>query len=249
MENEKILSIWYKRPSKLEREVTLTLKNCQDYGYLSTTINKNGQNLTVFYKEDNEPNNYENYEIVEGDAITKVVARKLNVYEHKVPNCSKYEWNFADVDSEGSGRNELSGQMIRERIGYYCMLDLAWDLIPNTIEYNNWLKVLTNLPPFFYARFLYPTGEILEKKFYRTDIYTSLHLFIKGNQIWTGLSTTFVQANVDKYEETFEPTLLEETFENEKNKQEYVNVSLNGVTKTIQKRLLELYQKNGWSLV
>lgn len=213
MANGNVLKIWYKRPSPLEREVTLTPETCKEYGYLTETISINGVNTRVYYLEDESVEDYVPYEMVDGEAKTKVMARKQFIYEHEVPLCSKFDFNFADVDSEGSGRNELSGQMIRERIGHYCMLDLAWDLIPNSMEYNNWLRVLTNLPPFFYAKFVSPTGKILEKKFYRTDIYTSLHLFTVGTQIWTGLSTTFVQANVDKYYEYSEPDLLDEEFE------------------------------------
>ena len=249
MEKGNILSIWYKRPSQLEREVTLTPDNCQDYGYLTGTISINGENIIVYYNENDTIENYIPYEIINGVATTKILGRKIKIYEHNVPKCSKFDFNYADVDAEGSGRNETNGQMFRDRIGHYCMLDLAWDLIPNSIEYNNWLRVLTNLPTFFYAKFLSPTGEIFAKKLYRTDIYTSLHLFTIGTQLWTGLSTTFVQADVDEYLEEYEPILLEESFEKTNTQQEYVNVSLNGVTKTIQKRLLELYQKNGWVLV
>lgn len=213
MANGNVLKIWYKRPSPLEREVTLTPENCEEYGYLTGTISINGVITRVYYLEDETIENYVPYEIVNEVAVTKVKARKQFIYEHEVPLCSKFDFNYADVDAEGSGRNELNGQMFRERIGHYCMLDLAWDLIPNSMEYNNWLRILTNLPTFFYAKFISPTGEILEKKFYRTDIYTSLHLFTVGTQIWTGLSTTFVQADVDKYYEYSEPTLLTEEFE------------------------------------
>lgn len=213
MTNGNVLKIWYERPSSLEREVILTPENCEEYGYIEKKINIDNLELTVYYYKDNEENDYESYEVVDNVAITKILGRKLIKYEHDVPDCSKFDFNYADVDKEGSGRNELNGQMIRERIGHYCMLDLAWDLIPNSLEYNNWLRILTNLPPFFYASFISPTGEILEKKFYRTDIYTSLHLFTKGFQIWTGLSTTFVQANVDEYVEYEEPNLLTKEFE------------------------------------
>ena len=245
---KEILTIWYKRPSGNEEEVTLTPENCQKYGYLSGTINYNNVDIIVYYLEDETIDDYLEFEFDETNnvAITTIVASPLVKYEHVSPPCSKYDFNFADVDKEGSGRNELTGQMFREVIGRYCSLDLAWDLIPNSIEYNNWLRVLTNLPPFFYVKFLSPTGEILERKFYRTDISTSLYLFTDGYQIWNGLSTSFVQANIDEIVDTYEPTLLEEPFEGEKEKQTYVIVTLNGFTKTVQSNLLELYKKNGW---
>ena len=95
--------------------------------------------------------------------------------------------------------------MFRERIGKYCSIDLTWDLIPNSDEYNKWYKILTHLPPKFKARLLMPGGEIEEKEFYRTDISTELYLWTDGKQIWRGLSTSFVQWNVDEYDDTYEP--------------------------------------------
>ena len=89
------------------------------------------------------------------------------------------------------------------------MLEVAWDLIPNSVEFNNWYKVLTHLPPYFYIKSLSPNGNIEEKKVYRGDISTDLYLFIKDRQIWQGLSTTFTQWDIDKYSDNEEPILNE----------------------------------------
>lgn len=135
--------------------------------------------------------------------------RNGTTYTHIAPPCSNYQINYADVDKEGSGRNSLTGEMFRERIGSYRSIDLTWDLIPNTKEYNNWYKILTHLPPSFYAKSLMPNGDIEEHLYYRTDISTTLYLFVQNRQIWQGLSTTFVQFNVEEYDDNVEPTLEE----------------------------------------
>lgn len=117
------------------------------------------------------------------------------------PACTKYQVSYADVDKEGSGRNPLTGEMYRERIGSYIKLDLTWDLIPGTTEYQNWYKTLTSLPKSFEAEYLDPSSnELVKKKFYRTDIQTELYLFVDENcNIWRGLSTSFVQNDVSSF--------------------------------------------------
>ena len=45
------------------------------------------------------------------------------------PACTKYQVSYADVDKEGSGRNPLTGEMYRERIGSYIKLDLINSLV------------------------------------------------------------------------------------------------------------------------
>lgn len=117
------------------------------------------------------------------------------------PSCTNYVVSYADVDKEGSGRNPLTGEMYRERIGSYIKLDLTWDLIPGTIEYQNWYKVLTQLPKSFRADYLDPSSsELVTKTFYRTDIQTELYLFIDEKcNIWKGLSTSFVQNDVSSF--------------------------------------------------
>lgn len=117
------------------------------------------------------------------------------------PECTKYQVSYADVDKEGSGRNPLTGEMYRERIGSYIKLDLTWDLIPGTTEYQNWYKTLTSLPKSFEAEYLDPSSnELVKKRFYRTDIQTELYLFVDENcNIWRGLSTSFVQNDVSSF--------------------------------------------------
>lgn len=117
------------------------------------------------------------------------------------PACTKYQVSYADVDKEGSGRNPLTGEMYRERIGSYIKLDLTWDLIPGTTEYQNWYKTLTSLPKSFEVEYLDPSSnELVKKRFYRTDIQTELYLFVDENcNIWRGLSTSFVQNDVSSF--------------------------------------------------
>ena len=202
--NGNLLEISYERIISSE-EITLTIDNCSLYGYVSKTEEIDGVTYTVFYKEDDPNQDVIGYEIVNGVAVTKILNNVYKEYTHIAPSCSNFKINFADVDKEGSGRNSLTGEMFRERIGKYCSIDLTWDLIPNSNEYNKWYKILTHLPPKFKARLLMPSGEIEEKEFYRTDISTELYLWTDGKQIWRGLSTSFVQWNVDEYDDTYEP--------------------------------------------
>lgn len=147
-----------------------------------------GNILTISYKR-----------IVNGNEVT---------YTHVAPPCSSFRISFADVDKDGSGRNELTGEMFRERVGSYCQIEIAWDLIPNTTEYNNWYRILTHLPPKFTAVVEMPSGEQETKEFYRTDISTELYLFVANKKIWQGLSTTFVQTILDEFDDNVEPTLI-----------------------------------------
>ena len=206
-----LLEIYYDRIASSE-EVILTEENCEYYGYNSTTakIEVDGveKEYTVFYKQGNSESEYEIPTIKDGVATTTIIYNTYQRYTHIAPACSKFKVDFADVDKEGSGRNSLTGQMFRERIGSYMKVELAWDLIPNTTEYNNWYRILTKLPPSFFCRLLLPNGEIQEKEFYRGDISTTLYLFTSERQIWNGLSTTITQMNLDEYDDTKEPILL-----------------------------------------
>lgn len=202
--NGNLLEIFYNRIISSE-EVILTIDNCDLYGYVATTEKINEVDNTVFYKKDDPNQTIVSYEIVNGIAVTKILNNVYKEYRHIAPSCSNFKVHFADVDKEGSGRNSLTGLMFRERIGKYCSIDLTWDIIPNSQEYNRWYKILTHLPPSFNARLLMPSGEIEEKEFYRTDVDTELYLWTDGIQIWRGLATSFVQWNVDEYDDTYEP--------------------------------------------
>lgn len=209
-----LLEIYYDRIIDTE-EIVLTSANCEQYGYLPTKLTLDGVEYVVFYKQGTKETDIIEY-IYNSEDKTCVTIIFNNSYErhtHIAPPCSKYEYQYADVDKEGSGRNSLTGEMYRERIGSYIMLTLSWNLIPNTKEYNNWFKILTHLPPMVYLKLLTPSGEIVEKQMYRGDVSTSLYLFVDDSngysQIWQGLQTTFTQWNIDEYDDTIEPTLEE----------------------------------------
>ena len=207
--NGNLLQISYDRVISTDT-VVLTTTNCQEYGYVSTTTIENGVTYTAFYKADDTSREILTYNIEDGVAITEVEIENKQTYTHIAPACSNFKISFADVDKEGSGRNSQTGEMTRERIGYYCKLDLTWDLIPNTDAYNNWYKILTHLPPKFNATLLMPNGNIETKQFYRGDVSTNLYLFISNeSEIWKGLSTSFIQWNLDSYNDQTEPTLVQ----------------------------------------
>lgn len=206
MADGNLLKVYYERIESSD-EVILTETNCESYGYVSTTIEENGVEYTVYYKSDDETKTPILYEIIDGEAVTTILVHTYKMYEHIAPPCSKYSVSYADVDKSGTGRNELTGEMYRERLGHYTKISLTWDLIPNTKEYNNWYKILTHLPPYFYAELLLPSGEIETKKLYRGDVSTELHLFVADLQIWRGLSTSFIEWDVNPYNDNVEPEL------------------------------------------
>lgn len=207
LENE-LLAITYSRVITTDN-VILTTANCNEYGYTATTIKNDDFPLgaTVFYKTSDEEQKIASY-IKEGNsAKTEILKEELVEYTHIAPPCSDFKISFADVDKEGSGRNSNTGEMTREKLGSYTKIDIAWDLIPNTKEYNNWYKILINLPSKVKLTFRSPQGIDDTKEFYRGDISTELYLFIKDCKIWRGLSTSFIQWNIDKYDESYEPEL------------------------------------------
>ena len=206
MSNYNLLEIYYDRVVSVE-DVELTTNNCGDYDYSYSTKEIDGTTYTIFYKTGDSADNY----IKGEDGLpTNVIEKETTErYTHIAPPPSKYEFSFADVDKEGSGRNSLTGEMFRERIGYYTMLTISWDLIPNTKEYHNWYRILTSLPDKVYLKLLTPNGDVEEKAYYRGDISTSLYLFISEKTIWQGLSTTFTEWYVNEYDNSKEPTLVE----------------------------------------
>lgn len=207
-----ILKIKYKRVAT-SQEITLTQENCTTYGYVATTVEVEGATYTVYYQEGNSPKDIEPFEIENNVATTKITYYTYNTYEHISPSNTKYTISYADTDKEGSGRNDQTGEMFRERIGYYMKLEVAWDLIPNTQEYNNWYKILTHLPPQIELVMLTPDGETKTIKAYRGDIQTDLYYYHydeetqEVQQIWQSLGTTFIQWDITPYDDTKEPTL------------------------------------------
>lgn len=144
--------------------------------------------------------------------ITLKYERDGKEYTHELPPCSKYEFISSDVDKEGSGRNEQDGSMYRERIGKYCKVTVSWDLIPNTIAYRNLVMILEHLPKQFTFIGLDLAGNQFTMECYRSDdLQASLYYFEDAdNQIWRGLQTSFTQWNVEPYDDSKEPILLEE---------------------------------------
>lgn len=246
IEQGDLLGISYERVSSNSTEdVILTVDNCESYGYLPKKITLNGQEYTVFYRQGDNETNIAYYEIIDGIAITTITAYETITYSHVAPACSSFKISYADVDKEGSGRNATTGEMQRERVGSYIKIDMAWDLIPNTDEYNNWYKILTHLPPSFKATYLDPSGDMITKKFYRQDISTELYIFVKNRQMWKGLSTSFTQWELDEFDDSFEPPLYQ-IEENKKYDGVFVNITKNDVIKRVYDYQVEDYIKNGW---
>ena len=178
------------------REIELNDSNYQEYGY--------AKDNSGYYKYDSEQEENVYFTTHEIDI--------LKTYTHILPNPSKFDDTYADVDKEGSGRNESNGEMQRERIGHYCSIDVQWNIIPNSNERINLIRILRNLPPKF--RLEYHDSDSVSnvtttKEFYRADISESLYLFVEDSQLWQGISTTFIQFDVEEYNDQEEPVLLE----------------------------------------
>lgn len=249
MNSGNVLSISYERITGYE-DVELDTTNCEQYGYASVQKEIDGVTYTLFYLKNNSSDEVASYEIIDGVAVTIIQNPLYKEYSYVSPPCSKFKINSADVDKEGSGRNETTGEMIRERLGKYISIDIAWDLIPNSVTYNNWYKILDHLPPYFNVELLMPSGEIVTKKMYRGDLETELYLFYKNRQLWKGLSTTFIQVNIDEYDETYDPdvTLEQETIYDGQDIVVNKQVGDITITKTIKDWQLNMYIANGWSI-
>ena len=190
-----LLKISYERIVGTQ-EIELNDSTSQEYGYAK---DDNG-----YYQYDSEQEENVYFTTHEIDI--------LKTYTHILPNPSKFDDTYADVDKEGSGRNESNGEMQRERMGHYCSIDVQWNIIPNSNERINLIRILRNLPPKF--RLEYHDSDNVSnvttiKEFYRADISESLYLFVEDSQLWQGISTTFIQFNVEEYNDQEEPVLLE----------------------------------------
>ena len=190
-----LLKISYERIVGTQ-EIELNDSNYQEYGY--------AKDDSGYYKYDSEQEENVYFTTHEIDI--------LKTYTHILPNPSKFDDTYADVDKEGSGRNESNGEMQRERIGHYCSIDVQWNIIPNSNERINLIRILRSLPPKF--RLEYHDSDSVSnvttiKEFYRADISESLYLFVEDSQLWQGISTTFIQFDVEEYNDQEEPVLLE----------------------------------------
>jgi hypothetical protein len=176
------------------QEVAIDDSNYEQYGYLK---DENGyyiidpfSNLKEYYKEHSID-----------------IKQK---YTHTLPNPTSFSKTYSDVDRSGSGRNESDGQMYRERVGHYCSLNVTWDIVPNSVQRRNLIKILRNLPPSFYLTYKDSSNSAsgtTTEEFYRADINEQLYLFLQDRQIWRGLSTSFIQFNVEAYDDSQEPEL------------------------------------------
>lgn len=130
-------------------------------------------------------------------------------FSHILPNPSGFAITYSDVDKSGSGRDE-TGTVVRDRMGHYMSIDVTWDIVENSIERRNLVRILRNIPPKFKLTFHDSDNKPDEVKMidcYHGDIKENLYLFLQNNQIWKGLSTTFIQSNIIPYDDSIEPTL------------------------------------------
>lgn len=186
------------------QDIVLTDSNYAQYGYLKNETGEVIGGTTYYYYLLNANNDKEYYD--------KHTINITQHYEHTLPNPSSFSKTYSDVDKSGSGRNESDGQMYRERLGHYCSLNVTWNIIPNSAQRRNLVKILRNLPPSFYLTYKDSTNkanETITEEFYRADINEQLYLFLQDRQIWKGLATSFIQFVVEPYDDSIEPELEE----------------------------------------
>lgn len=225
------------------QEVVLNDSNYEQYGYLKNSSGKVVDGKTYYYYLVNENGDEEYYE-------THDVEIKQR-YSHTLPNPTSFSKTYSDVDRSGSGRNESDGQMYRERVGHYCSLNVTWDIVPNSVQRRNLIKILRNLPPSFYLTYKDSSNsanETTTEEFYRADINEQLYLFLQDRQIWRGLSTSFIQFNVETYDDSQEPELESHEEYTPKEEKRYV-VQKDGQTRTIYENSLDVYLAMGWEVV
>lgn len=187
------LKINYQRLTSYELK-KLTPQNCGAYGYKQGT----GVHANQYYYVGDNPD----YKPTEDDYVAAFKNPVYTSYEHVLPPPTTFNPKFADVDRKGSGRNENSGEMYRDRLGYYTSVDITWDIVPNTKERQNLIKILKNLPSKIRLTYINSSGQSFSTDCYRGDIDEQLYLFIDAtNNIWKGLSTTFTDWNVLPYSE------------------------------------------------
>lgn len=197
-----LLEVYYERIVET-KEITLNDDNYSQYG---------------FQREQDEEGNV-SYFTYDTDGETKIYSTiaEVNItkkFSHQLPTPSSFSVTYADVDKEGSGRDESSGEVIRDRLGHYQSIDVTWDIVKGSTSGRNFMKVLKNLPPFFTLKYyeienIYNEGvqEYSEIECYHGDIQYGMYLFLKDNQIWQGIKTTFIQSDVTPYNDQAEPIL------------------------------------------
>ena len=238
-----LLVISYERVIDTQ-EVQLNDDNYEQYGYLKEANGHViGEKTYYYYLINNETNEREYYE--------KHEVEFKKSFTHKLPNPTSFSKTYSDVDRSGSGRNESDGQMYRERVGHYCSLNVTWDIVPNSVERRNLVKILRNLPPSFKLTYKDSSNSVTEtttEEFYRADINEQLYLFLQDRQIWKGLSTSFIQFNVEPYEDEKEPELeLSESYS--PNVERQIQVQKNGSKKMVWENVLDIYLDMGWERV
>lgn len=187
-----LLSVTYSRPIETI-VVELTDDNYTSYGY----------------KKDD--NGYYKYDVALNENVyaTEVYFDRKGSFSHTLPNPSSFAITYSDIDRSGSGRDE-NGNVVRDRMGHYMSIDVTWDIVENSAERRDLVKILRNTPPIFTLAFHDSDNKADEIKLiscYHGDIKENLYLFMKDNQIWKGLATTFIQSDITPYDDTIEPIL------------------------------------------
>lgn len=200
-ENEiTLLVIKYKRVVSSD-EVVLTPQNCTTYGYEAKV--EGGQ--TYYFEIGDVNQDILPFEMINGVATTTILVDNYEEFTHYAPPCTSYKVSQADIDKAGSGRNELTGVMYRERVGKFYKIDASWDIIPDSDQFKYWYNVLTHLPPKFTVQFTTPTKETISREFYRSsDISNDAYMVNEEYNMWRNLSVSFTQWDIDEYDETKE---------------------------------------------
>lgn len=188
----------------------LKVKYSRVIGTTTVTLNDSNYQELGFKKGGDSSSGYYYYLIDESTGqevkYTETEVEEKKYYEYILPNPSSLTPTYSDVDKEGSGRNENDGLMVRERIGHYQSLDVTWNIVPNSQERIDLVKILKSLPPSFTLVY-YDNDSKDEKEMlcYHGDIKDDLYIFLKDNQIWKSLTVSFIQFDITPYDDSTDP--------------------------------------------
>lgn len=188
-----------------EKIVFLTISYQRIIGYQKIVLNDNNYEQYGYSKDDN---GYYIFDYYQGKKVyvDEAEAPIVKNYTYPLPSPSSFNMTYADVDRDGSGRNENDGMMQRERIGHYSSYDTTWDIVPDAIERQQLVKILRRVPPSFTLSF-YDSDNIESKKdilVYRGDITENAYMFTSNGKIFKGLKTTFIQFDITPYDDNSE---------------------------------------------
>ena len=134
-------------------------------------------------------------------------SRGSNNYEHELPAPIEISFEEEKIAKSGTGRSANNGSMTLEYLGIATKINIKWDLLPTSKDFNNLYKILTYLPDFFYFVYTNAEGELEELECYNNKWSYSVFRALNDGMYYRGLTTSFTSKDLKEISES-EPTLL-----------------------------------------